>query len=181
MEKKLGVSVCTHQHTSAFISSSQKCFPWKCFISSPMSWEHAMHKVWAVWWMSKTFPVKVFQELCCDTGSMTVRSALACSQRRWTPYSLHHNTDLGAGSLEIYLPYSLDLVLLRFPPLQITEEALRRKVLLMRWKSRCPSGCKYWVWIEQVMYRRDKCLNHCGNYVEKQRACLLFFVLLTSM
>jgi hypothetical protein len=30
--------------------------------------------------------------------------------------------------------------------------------------------------IKQVVYHRDICLTHSGDYVEKQMVCLLFFI-----
>jgi hypothetical protein len=32
--------------------------------------EAARCKVWSLWWMGKTLPVKLLQELCCDIGCM---------------------------------------------------------------------------------------------------------------
>lgn len=59
VEKKSGLSVCIHRHTSP-------CHHVEVFRSASSIVEISRCKVQAVWWMGEKFPAKLLQELSCD-------------------------------------------------------------------------------------------------------------------
>jgi hypothetical protein len=76
-------------HLSFHLIITLEVFSFKVFLWS-REVEVIRHKVQAVWWMGKTFPVKLLQELHCDMGCVEVglvmkKDYFLCRQARVFP------------------------------------------------------------------------------------------------